>query len=191
MVQHLLLGMYAPLALVLGAPVTALLGALPNGGRRVVAKVLTSRVLHVLGHPAVGALLSTGSPFVLYLSSLYVQAMSHPWLHHLFNLHFLLAGYLFAWSIAGADPAPRRPGSGTRVTVLVLTVAAHAYLAKLLYAHAGLLPLAELHRVAEVQQAAVLMYYAGDVAEFLLATALFASWDRRRPVPLVTMKAAA
>jgi len=60
MVQHLLLGMFAPLALVLGAPMTLLLAALPQHSRRQVAAVLRSRPLHALTHVATAAVLSVG-----------------------------------------------------------------------------------------------------------------------------------
>lgn len=43
MAQHLLIGMYAPLALVLGAPVTLLLRALPAHRARRSAGLLRSR----------------------------------------------------------------------------------------------------------------------------------------------------
>jgi putative membrane protein len=58
MAQHLLLGMYAPLALVLGAALTLLLGSIPVAARRPVGRVLGSRVLHGLGHPVSAALLT-------------------------------------------------------------------------------------------------------------------------------------
>ena len=99
--QHLLLGMYAPLALVLGAPLTLLLGSIPVAARRQVGRILGSRVLHGLGHPVSAALLTVGGLYLLYLTSLYVQSIQHTTIHHLIHLHFILAGYLFAWSIAG------------------------------------------------------------------------------------------
>lgn len=180
MVQHLLLGMYAPLALVLSAPVTLFLGAAPGSARRRVAAALRSRPLHVLSHPVPAALLSTGSLFLLYLTPLYELSMERPAAHALLNLHFVAAGCLFAWTIAGPDPAPRRPGVLTRAVVLVGAMAAHAYLAKLLYARAEQLPLAAVHEVPQIEQAAQLMYYGGDGAEILLAVALFAGWYRAR-----------
>jgi putative membrane protein len=60
----------------------------------------------------------------------------------------------------------------------VLAAAAHAYLAKLLFARAPQLPPGSPHTVTEQEQAAQWMYYGGDIAEVLLATALFASWYR-------------
>jgi putative membrane protein len=61
MTQHLLLGMYAPLALVLGAPATLPLAALPVRARPRVAAVLRFRPLHALSHPATAAVLTVGA----------------------------------------------------------------------------------------------------------------------------------
>src|SRR5690606_16713561 len=102
MVQHLLLGMYAPLGLVLGAPVTLLLGTLPNRGRRAASAVLRSPVVHVLTHPLSAALVGTGALFLLYLGPAH-PLLTHPWGHPLVNLHLVLAGCLFTWAVAGPD----------------------------------------------------------------------------------------
>jgi putative membrane protein len=115
----------------------------------------------------------------LYLTPLYAASVQHGLLHHAVHVHFLAAGYLFAWSIAGPDPAPRRPGTGVRTAVLVVAAGAHSYLGKLLYAGAGELPPGAGHGTAEMEAAAQWMYYGGDLAELLLATALFAAWYRR------------
>ncbi|HYH11166.1 MAG TPA: cytochrome c oxidase assembly protein, partial [Thermomicrobiales bacterium] len=87
-------------------------------------------------------------------------------------------GYLFAWSIAGPDPAPGRPGLTTRLAVLVTSIAAHAYLGKTMYAH--LFPRGTHYSADEIEAAAELMYYGGDLAELLLAAALFATWYQQR-----------
>lgn len=179
MAQHLLLAMYAPIALALGAPLTLLLAALPVSARRPVAVVLRSRPLHVLSHVTTAAVLSVGGLYLLYLSPLYALSARSEVVHHLLHLHFLVAGYLFAWAVAGPDPAPRRPGMAVRVAVLVAAGGAHAFLAKLLYARAPGLPPGSGHGVAEIEVAAQWMYYAGHVADLLLLVALFAAWYRR------------
>jgi putative membrane protein len=192
MIQHLLLGMFAPLALVLAAPATLLLGVLPVTCRGTVRLLLRSRVLHSLTHPATAAMLDMGGLYLLYLTPLYNFTTTNTLAHHLVNLHFLLAGYLFTWSIVGPDPAPRRPTITIRALVLVAAGAAHAYLAKLLYARAPELRGGSSHDLDQVQAAAQLMYYGGDLAELALAVALFAIWyhtprarhHRRRPVGL-------
>lgn len=180
MVQHLLLGMYAPLGLVLGAPVTLLLGAATPAGRRRVAAVLRSVPVRVLSHPLVAGVVDMGGLYVLYLTGLYAASMSSTLLHGVVGVHFVLAGGLFAWAVAGPDPAPHRPGVRVRVVALVLAAGAHAYLATLLYARAPALPPGGGHTAAEIEQAAQWMYYGGDLAEVALAVALFAGCYRAR-----------
>ncbi|MCO1595395.1 cytochrome c oxidase assembly protein [Micromonospora sp. RHAY321] len=181
MAQHLLLGMVAPLGLVLGAPVTLLLRISTTRTRRLVGRLLRARPLHLLAHPITAALLSTGGLALVLLTPLYAAAERQPALHHALHLHYLAAGYLFAWSLAGPDPAPRRPGLAVRVGALLGAAAGHAALAKYLYAHADTLPpgLTDPDPAA-FRSAAQLMYYGGDVAELLLAVALFATWYHRR-----------
>jgi putative membrane protein len=179
MVQHLLLGMYAPIALVLGAPMTLLLAALPVPARRPVAVVLRSRPLHVLSHVTTAAALSVGALYLLYLTPLYTLSTRSEFVHHLLHLHFVLAGYLFAWAVAGPDPAPRRPGKGVRIAVVVAAGGAHGFLAKLLFSRAPTLPPGSGHDATEIELAAQWMYYGGHVTDLLLLTALFAAWYRR------------
>lgn len=179
MVQHLLVGMLAPLGLVLAAPVTLALRTLPVSAARSIASLLKSRPVHWLGHPVTALLLNIGGMYLLYLTPLYTLTLTNPYLHHLVHLHFLLAGCLFVWAIAGPDPNPSRSGKYVRLTVLFLSMAAHAYLSKLMYAYAW--PRNTPHDVAQIREAAQLMYYGGDFAELLLVVAFFASWFRRPP----------
>jgi putative membrane protein len=180
--EHLLLGMFAPLGLVLAAPVTLLLSSLPVAHRSAASAVLRSRLLHRLAHPAAAAVLDMGGLYLLHLTPLHSLATTNAFVHHLVNLHFLVAGCLFTWSIAGPDPAPRRPGVAVRAAVLIAAGAAHAHLAKLLYARAAQLPPGGGPSGDAMQDAAQLMYYGGDLAELALAVALFATWYRlRRP----------
>jgi len=178
MVQHLLLGMYAPVGLVLAAPVTLVLGASTPVNRHRLAVVLGSAPVRVLSHPVVAGGIDVGGLYVLYLTGLYAASMGTPWVHVVVNLHFLLAGTLFTWAVVGPDPAPHRPGVRIRALALVLAAGAHAVLAKILYAHASSLPTGAGHDATEMQQAATWMYYGGDVAELALAVALFAAWYR-------------
>ncbi|WP_424534922.1 cytochrome c oxidase assembly protein [Sphaerisporangium viridialbum] len=177
MLQHLLIGMLAPLGLVLGAPVTLALRSASPRHRRAIAAVLRSRALHLAAGPWTALGLNVGGLAVLYLTPLYRMTAGHPVLHHLVHAHFLLAGCLFAWVVAGPDPAPRRPSVPRRLVVLGVAVAVHATLSQLMYA--GLLvdvpvPAAQLRGGAEI------MYYGGDVAELLLAFAMVSTWRPAR-----------
>ncbi|MDI6100235.1 cytochrome c oxidase assembly protein [Actinoplanes sp. NEAU-A12] len=171
MSQHLLIGMFAPLCLVLGAPVTLLLRRLPRPAGRALGRLLHTRLVRVVAHPFPALTLNLGGLALLYLTPLYAVA-PHPLVH----LHFLLAGYLFAWVVAGPDPAPRRPSVPARLVVLGVAIAFHAVLSQLMYAGVVGPPVA----VAQRQGAAEIMYYGGDIAELLLAFALVAGWRPRR-----------
>ncbi len=177
MTQHLLLGMYAPLLLVLGAPVTLLLRTLPAARARTLTRLLHTRPVRVLTHPVPALLLSTGSLAALYFTSLYDALARRPDLHGLTHAHFVLSGCLFAHAIAGPDPAPSRPGVPARIAVVGVAVAAHATLSQLMYGGY----LVDVHAPLEqVRGGAEIMYYGGDLAELLLAAALVATWRPAR-----------
>ncbi|MFJ5723662.1 cytochrome c oxidase assembly protein [Streptomyces sp. NPDC093149] len=181
MAQHMLIGMYAPLALVLAAPVTLLLRTLPAARGRQLTAVLHSPPARVIAHPVVALALSAGSLAALYFTPLYNATMGNPGAHWLLHAHFLLSGCLFAYVIAGPDPAPSRPGAPARLVCLGVAIAAHAVIAQLMYGGFWV----DIHApISQVQEGAEIMYYGGDIAELLLAAALVATWrpDSRRRV---------
>jgi putative copper resistance protein D len=128
MVQHMLLAMVAPVFLALGAPVTLALRTLPRRPRAGLLSVLHSRVLRVVTFPAIPWLLFVGSPFALYFSGWYAATLSHPALHDLLHLHFVVAGCLFFWPIIGVDPVPGKVSHPFRILMLFATMPFHAFL---------------------------------------------------------------
>lgn len=184
MLQHLLVGMVAPLGLVLGAPITLVLRSVPRPLGRRLGRLLHHRALRPVAHPVTALVLSVGGFAALYVTPLYTVTADRPALHTLMTVHFLLAGCLFAWVIAGPDPAPRRPSVPARLVVLGIAVAAHAILSQLLYA--GVMAPTEIP-TPQRQGGATLMYYGGDITELLVAAALVATWRptrvRARPSP--------
>lgn len=178
MLQHLLLGMLGPLGLVLGAPVTLLLRSVTSRTGQAIGKILRSGPAHAIANPFTALVLNLGGLWAVYFTPLYAATADSPLLHHLVHVHFLAAGLLFAWVIAGPDPAPRRPPVPVRLLVLGIAVTAHATFAQLLYADLWVrvpVPIEELRGGAEI------MYFGGDIAEILLALALLVTWrpDRR------------
>jgi cytochrome c oxidase assembly factor CtaG/putative copper export protein len=133
MVMHMLLAMVVPPLLVLGAPVTLALRTLTprsdgtRGPREWLQAVLTSPVLRLLTFPPVAAVIFTGSLVVFYWTDLFELALTTHVGHELMTLHFLLAGYLFAWVLIGVDPGPHRPGYPLRLVLLFATMAFHAF----------------------------------------------------------------
>ncbi len=181
MIQHLLLGMFAPLGLVFGAPISLTLRtARRNLARRLVA-FLHLRPLRVIYHPFTAMILNVGGMYALYMTPLYEAMLRSAWLHALIHWHFLVAGCLFTWAIAGPDPAPHRPGYRNRLLILCFSMGAHAFLAKAMYAYGW--PAGGSHTLEEIQRAAKIMYYGGDLAEILLAAALFWTWFANKTKP--------
>ena len=172
MAGHVLLGMLAPLLLVLGAPVTLALNALPVASARRLSHLLRSRPLRVVTEPAVAAVLAVGGLWVLYATPLLDVAHAHPVVDVLVHAHVLLAGYLLSAVLVGRDPLPHRRGPWHLLVVLGLALAAHDVLAKHLYARAGGPdPLDE-------RRGALLMYYGGDAVDVVLVVLVCARWYR-------------
>lgn len=178
MAGHVLLGMLAPLVLVLGAPVTLALNALPVGAARRLSHVLRSRPSRLVTEPAVAAVLAVGGLWILYGTPLLAVAHEHPLVDVVVHLHVLLSGYLFTAVLVGPDPLPHRRSTQHLLVVLVLALAAHDVLAKRLYAQAGGTDL------LDEQRGALVMYYGGDAVDLALAVLVCARWyARARPQP--------
>lgn len=171
--QHLLIGMLAPLALALGAPMTLALRTLPVRHARRLGRLMRRRPVRLLTHPVTALGLTVGGLGLLYLTPLYTRTTTDPVVHDLVHLHFLLSGYLFAWVIAGPDPAPHRTAVPFRLVLLGVAVAAHAVLSQLMYAGVAVEVAVP---AADRRAGATLMYYGGDIAELLLAVALVSTW---------------
>jgi cytochrome c oxidase assembly factor CtaG len=132
--QHMILGMLVPILLVLGAPVTLALRALPPSGRagppgprEWLLAAVHSPIARWLTHPLVALALFVGSYYVLYFSGLFPAALPEHWAHKLMNLHFLLVGAIFFWPIVGVDPAPRRLPPAARMGLVFASVPFHAF----------------------------------------------------------------
>jgi cytochrome c oxidase assembly factor CtaG len=133
MVGHMALTMVAPLFLVLGAPVTLALRALParadgsRGLREWVLVFVHSKFSQLVTHPLFAAANFAGSIVLFYFSDAFGFAMREHVGHELMNLHFLLTGYIFVLSMIGTDPLPRRAPYPMRLLLLLATMAFHAF----------------------------------------------------------------
>jgi cytochrome c oxidase assembly factor CtaG/putative copper export protein len=132
--EHMLLAMLAPILLVLGAPVTLALRALPPAGRDAppgprewLLAGVHSPVARWLTHPLVTLPLFVGSYYALYFSGLFPAALPEHGAHLLMNLHFVLTGLLFFWPLIGVDPSPRRLPPAARLGVVLASVPFHAF----------------------------------------------------------------
>ncbi|MDT5015302.1 MAG: hypothetical protein QOD39_1462 [Mycobacterium sp.] len=131
---HMLLSMLTPVLLVLGAPVTLALRALPAAGRNDppgprewVLAALHSRVSRVLTNPIVATVLFVGGFYALYFGGIFDAAVDSHAAHLAMNLHFLLTGYLFYWVVIGVDPTPRPIPPLGKVAMVFASLPFHAF----------------------------------------------------------------
>jgi cytochrome c oxidase assembly factor CtaG len=132
MVQHMVLSMLAPVLLLLGAPVTLALRALPRAGasggvRRAVVRVVRSRVARVVSSPLFSIPLFVASLYGLYFTPLFDSLMATQTGHRAMMLHFLAVGLVFFWPVMGVDPGPHRAGFPLRILGLFATMPFHAF----------------------------------------------------------------
>jgi putative membrane protein len=169
MAGHLVIGMVAPVLLVLGAPVTLALRALPRRHARRLARLLRTAPVRVLTDPFVATALNVGGLWVLYRTGLVGSMLHDPNLHLLVSVHVLLTGWLATAAVLAVDPAPHRRGVAARAGALAAGMAAHDVLAKVLYAD----PPVDVH---EAGAGARLMYDGGTVVHVVVAALLWRQW---------------
>ena len=175
-VRHLMLGMAAPLAFALSAPIILALRTFPPAGRRIILVLLHGRPARALMTAPVVLALDVGGLYAFYLTPLYSAAHARPWLTVLVDVHMFLAGCLLSWYLVGRDPTPSPPSTRARLVVLLLAAGSHNLLAKLMYAH-HLPPHGGTPE--QLQLGAQIMFYGGDVVEVLLAVVLLSNWYAR------------
>ncbi|MEV6651628.1 cytochrome c oxidase assembly protein [Streptomyces sp. NPDC051219] len=133
MVQHMVISMLSPILLLLGAPVTLTLRALPSarrghkGPREMLVALLHSRYMRVVTHPVFTIPLFIASLYALYFTPLFDFLMGSKVGHVSMMVHFLMVGLVFFWPIMGVDPGPHRPGYVMRMLELFAGMPFHAF----------------------------------------------------------------
>ncbi|NAZ86618.1 cytochrome c oxidase assembly protein, partial [Kineococcus indalonis] len=191
MLQHMLLTMVVPPALVLGAPVTLALRVLParrdgsRGAREWLLTLVRSRFLALVGHPLVAAALFAGSLIVFYYSPLFELALRTHVGHELMMLHFLGTGYLFSSVLIGVDPGAHRPAHPLRLILLLATMGFHAFFGVALMQGTQLLapdwfaqvaPGTDL--LADQQHGGDIAWGIGEVPTLVLVLGVAVAWSR-------------
>ncbi|WP_445169698.1 cytochrome c oxidase assembly protein [Mycolicibacterium sp. Dal123E01] len=132
--EHMALNMFIPVFLVLGAPITLALRALPTAGagnppgpREWLLGLVHSPVSRFLSHPATAFVLFVGSLYAVYFTPIFDTLVRYHWGHELMSLHFLLTGYLFFWGLIGIDPGPKRLPFIGRLGMLFAVMPFHAF----------------------------------------------------------------
>ncbi|WP_084043072.1 cytochrome c oxidase assembly protein [Bacillus sp. J37] len=171
MIGHILVGMLGPFLLVLSAPISLLLKILPVKYARKVAAILKCWPFKILSDPIVTTILNVGGLWLLYSTDLFLLMHENVIVANLIHLHMFLAGYAFTFSILCIDPTAHKKSFIYRATILILALAAHGILSKLIYVHP---PLGVSRNDAEI--GAMVMYYGGDLIDFGIIYVLCLQW---------------
>ena len=194
MVAHMTLGMIAPIAIVLGAPITLALRTLPQGRnseergvRGTLLSVLHSRYSSIIVNPVGALVIFDGSLFLLYFTSLFGTLMNTHAGHLFMNIHFLLAGFLFFHVIIGIDPNPKRPPFLVRIVTLLAAMSIHAFFSVALMSSSTLIDsgyFASLQTpwvgdlLADQNKGGAIGWAMGEIPILIALVATFIMWTR-------------
>lgn len=194
MVAHMGLSMLVPILLVLGAPVSLALRALPAAGRddppgmrEWLLAALHSRLSRFLTNPVVATALFVAGFYGLYLSNLFDTTVSSHAGHLAMNAHFLLSGYLFYWIVIGVDPTPRPIPPLAKVAVVFASLPLHAFFGVVLMSWRKVLG-ADYYRslglswhtdlLGDQRLGGGIAWAAGEVPLVIVMLALLVQWAR-------------
>lgn len=133
MVQHMIISMVSPILILLGAPITLALRALPvagrgrKGPRTLLLALLHSRFMRIVTHAAFTIPLFIASLYALYFTPIFDFLMESKTGHTTMMCHFFAVGLVFFWPIMGVDPGPNRPGYLMRMLELFAGMPFHAF----------------------------------------------------------------
>ena len=194
MAAHMLLSMMVPVLLVLGAPVTLALRALPAAGtagppgpREWLLAALHSRVSRFLTNPIVATVIFVAGFYGLYFGGIFDLAVGSHAAHVAMNLHFLLSGYLYYWVVIGVDPTPRPLPPIAKLAVVFASLPLHAFFGVVLMGTKSVLArdfYQSLHLawhddlLGDQRLGGGIAWSAGEVPLVLVLLALLVQWRR-------------
>ena len=192
MLQHMVLSMFSPIIMLMGAPITLALRALPASGRGrrgprdLLVSLLHSRYVKVISHPAFTLPLFIASLYGLYFTPLFDFLMRTTLGHELMMTHFLGVGLLFFWPIMGVDPGPHRPGHLMRMLELFIGMPFHAFFGIAIMMSSGLMVTTFAHPAASLgvnplsdqHMAGGLAWAFSEIPTFIVLIALTFQWAK-------------
>ena len=194
MISHMILGMIAPIGLVLSAPITLALRTLPigrtneeRGIRGSLISLIHSKVMGFYTNPITALTIFDGSLFLVYMTPLFGILMKSHTGHVIMDLHFLLSGYLFFHVIIGVDPNPRKVPHIVRIIILFAAMSIHAFFSIALLSTSSLLDggyFASLHRtwttnlLADQHLGGSVGWAMGEIPILIALAATFIQWVR-------------
>ncbi|GAB3623088.1 cytochrome c oxidase assembly protein [Mariniluteicoccus endophyticus] len=192
MLVHMTINMIGPVLIVLGAPSTLALRALPThrdgqlaGAREIILGVLDWRPMEVFLHPILVGINFVASFYVIYFSDLFGFLMRYHWGHQLMTFHFLISGLAFFGLVVGADRMPKELPHIAKLGFLFAAMPFHAFFAVAILSGDDLiapdfyrsLDLPWMHDLLEDQRIGGQFTWAlGEVPMLMVVIALVIQW---------------
>jgi putative copper resistance protein D len=194
MAAHMVIGMIAPIGIVLGAPITLALRTLPTGRdnqergiRGSLIVILHSKLGKFYANPIVALAIFDGSLFALYFTAIFGNLMQGHTGHFIMSAHFLLAGFLFFQVIIGIDPLPRKVPYLVKIIVIFAAMSIHAFFSISIMSTTSLIDggyFAQLQRpwatdlLADQNLGGSIGWAMGEIPILLALLATFIQWVR-------------
>ena len=191
----MVLGMIAPIGIVLGAPITLALRTLPigrneqeRGIRGSFIALLHSKLSKIYTHPVVALAIFNGSLFALYFTPLFGNLMQGHSGHFFMSIHFLSSGILFFQVLIGVDPMPRKVPHIVKVIIIFAAMSIHAFFSISVMSASTLLDngyFALLERpwatdlLADQRAGGAIGWAMGEIPILLALLATFIQWTRQ------------
>jgi putative copper resistance protein D len=194
MSAHMIIGMIAPIGIVLGAPITLALRTLPigrdpqeRGIRGSFIAFLHSRLGKFYTNPIVALAIFDGSLFALYFTPVFGSLMQGHTGHFIMSLHFLLAGFLFFQILIGIDPMPQKVPHLVKIIIIFAAMSIHAFFSISIMSASTLIDggyFAQLERpwatdlLADQKLGGSIGWAMGEIPILLALLAVFIQWSR-------------
>lgn len=175
-IQHIAIGMLAPVFLALSAPITLALQASPRPVQTSIIKVLHSPVGRLISNPVFAWAFYGVSLFGLYFTSLYAITLRNGTVHNLVHLHLLVAGAIFWWPAVAVDPLPKRMSYGVRIGYLLLALPFHTILGMALDSQTT--PITPTTPLSQLHMGGGLMWVSGEMLGLVGTLAVLVQWFR-------------
>jgi cytochrome c oxidase assembly factor CtaG len=184
-VQHVLLGMVAPVLFALGAPVTLALQSPHASTKLMLRRALDSRPAAVVTNPIVAAALFGLTLPILYFTPVYEWSLRYGVVHAWLHVHFVVVGVLFAEAVVGLDLHRHRVSHPARLGLVLSTVPLHAFLGVALLSstsviaagwYAGTDRTWGASALSDQRTGAGLLWAAGELFGLVLGAVVLARW---------------
>lgn len=175
-IQHIFIGMLAPVFFALSAPITLALQASHRRVQTGILKVLHSPVGRIASNPLFTWSFYGVSIFGLYFTSLYAETLRNQTVHDLVHLHLIVAGCLFWWPAVAVDPLPKRMNYGVRIAYLMLAMPFHTILGMALDSQTT--RITPTTTLGDLHAGGGLMWVAGEALGLIGTIAVFVQWLR-------------